>query len=281
MPVRQQTMQTRQPDSPPGPDYSELLDGPALCVFHGADAPGNEFRLGSRDYDWHAHARGQLFGVDSGSMRVRTEAGAWLLPPQRAGWIPPGQRHQVSVADAAGGWVALVHPEAAVHLPPAPCVLGVGSLLRAMVRRAGDWPDKLSLDAAQSRFAAVLLDEIEAAPQEPLHLPWPRDRRLARLAQALADDPADNRPLDALAVQAGLAPRTAQRLFADETGLGFAQWRQQLRLIHALERLSAGQPVAQVADALGYATPSNFIAMFKRAYGMTPGRYLQGTAGQD
>ena len=97
----------------------------------------------------------------------------------------------------------------------------------------------------------------------------------------MADDPADNRPLDALAVQAGLAPRTAQRLFVDETGLGFAQWRQQLRLIHALERLSAGQPVAQVADALGYATPSNFIAMFKRAYGMTPGRYLQGAAGQD
>ena len=70
-------------------------------------------------------------------------------------------------------------------------------------------------------------------------------------------------------------PRTAQRLFRDETGLGFAQWRQQLRLIHALERLSAGQPVAQVADALGYATPGNFIAMFKRAFGMTPGRYLR------
>ncbi|WZB73593.1 AraC family transcriptional regulator [Achromobacter insuavis] len=146
-------------------------------------------------------------------------------------------------------------------------------VLRAMVLRAADWPDKLALDPA--RFAAVLLDEIEAAPRERLHLPWPRDRRLARLAQALADDPADNRPLDALAAHAGLAPRTAQRLFRDETGLGFAQWRQQLRLIHALERLSAGQPVAQVADALGYATPGNFIAMFKRAFGMTPGRYLR------
>lgn len=269
-------MRTRQPDSPASPDYSELLDGPALCVFHGADAPGSEFRLGSRDYDWHAHARGQLFGLDGGSMRVHTEAGSWLLPPQRAGWIPAGQRHQVSVAGAASGWVALVHPDAATGLPATPCVLGVSSLLRGMVRRAAEWPDKLALDAAQSRFAAVLLDEIEAAPQERLHLPWPRDRRLGRLAQALTDDPADNRPLEAFAAQAGLAPRTAQRLFAQETGLGFAQWRQQLRLIHALERLSAGQSVAQVADALGYATPSNFIAMFKRAYGMTPGRYLQG-----
>lgn len=269
---------TSVPPASAGPDYSELLDGPALCVFHGADAPGNEFRLGSRDYDWHAHARGQVFGLDSGSMRVHTEAGSWLLPPQRAGWIPAGQRHQVSVADAASGWVALVHPAAAARLPAGPCVLGVGDLLRGMVRRAADWRDKLALDPAQSRFAAVLLDEIEAAPQQPLHLPWPRDRRLGRLAQALADDPADNRPLESLAALAGLAPRTAQRLFVQETGLGFAQWRQQLRLIHALERLSAGQPVAQVADGLGYATPSNFIAMFKRAYGMTPGRYLLGTS---
>lgn len=267
-------MRTRQ-TAAPAPDYSELLDGPAVCVFHGADAPGSEFRLGSREYDWHAHARGQLFGVDSGAMRVRTEAGSWLLPPQRAGWIPPGLRHRVSVAGAASGWVALVHPQAAAALPTAPCVLGVDGVLRAMVLRAADWPDKLTLDPARARFAAVLLDEIEAAPRERLYLPWPRDRRLARLAQALADDPADNRPLEALAVHAGLAPRTAQRLFRDETGLGFAQWRQQLRLIHALERLSAGQPVAQVADALGYATPGNFIAMFKRAFGMTPGRYLR------
>lgn len=260
---------------PPVPDYSELLDGPAVCVFRGADAPGSEFRLGSREYDWHAHARGQLFGIDSGSMRVRTEAGSWLLPPQRAGWIPPGVRHRVSVAGAASGWVALLHPQAVAALPPAPCVLGVDGVLRAMVLRAADWPDKLALDPARSRFAAVLLDEIEAAPRERLHLPWPRDRRLTRMAQALADDPADNRPLQALAAQAGLAPRTAQRLFRQETGLGFVQWRQQLRLIHALERLSAGQPVAQVADGLGYATPGNFIAMFRRAFGLTPGRYLR------
>ncbi|MPT36934.1 MAG: AraC family transcriptional regulator [Achromobacter sp.] len=59
-----------------------------------------------------------------------------------------------------------------------------------------------------------------------------------------------------MAARAGLATRTAQRLFREETGLGFALWRQQLRLIHALERLSAGQPVAQVADALGYDTLS-------------------------
>ena len=32
--------------------------------------------------------------------------------------------------------------------------------------------------------------------------------------------------------------------------------------------------VATVADALGYASPSGFIAMFRRAFGASPGRYF-------
>jgi len=44
--------------------------------------------------------------------------------------------------------------------------------------------------------------------------------------------------------------------------------------VHALERLARGEAVADIADALGYATPSNFIAMFKRSFGDSPARYF-------
>ncbi|MBS2075231.1 helix-turn-helix domain-containing protein, partial [Klebsiella pneumoniae] len=73
---------------------------------------------------------------------------------------------------------------------------------------------------------------------------------------------------------AGLSARTLRRTFLAETGSSFAQWRQQARLTHALERLAQGEPVALVADALGYASPSNFIAMFRRAYGDSPAHYF-------
>ena len=52
------------------------------------------------------------------------------------------------------------------------------------------------------------------------------------------------------------------------------QPRQQAGLVHALECLARGEPVAQVSDALGYATPSNFIAMFRRTFGESPARYF-------
>lgn len=68
--------------------------------------------------------------------------------------------------------------------------------------------------------------------------------------------------------------RSLSRLFLAETALSFAQWRQQARLTLALEMLAHVVPVAEIADALGYATPSNFIAMFRRSFGDTPSRYF-------
>ena len=56
----------------------------------------------------------------------------------------------------------------------------------------------------------------------------------------------------------------------------FGRWRQQLRLLHALRLLAAGQPVTNVALDVGYESPSAFIAMFKRALGKTPSCYFEG-----
>jgi AraC-like DNA-binding protein len=57
-------------------------------------------------------------------------------------------------------------------------------------------------------------------------------------------------------------------------GLSFGKWRQQVRLLRALERLAAGAAVTEVAFDLGYDSPSAFVTMFRRALGTTPGRYF-------
>lgn len=257
------------------PDLSERADGPALIALWGADEAGHEFRLGTREYDWHSHLRGQVFCVESGLVHVRTAHGSWLLPPHRAGWLPPGESHKVSISGAMSGWTVLIAPQASHELPERPCVIGISELMRALVRRAVMWSDQPQpLDAGQERMTAVLLDEMRRAPHEPLHLPMPTDRRLLRIATAIYEQPENGRTLDEWAQWAGLSPRTLSRLFLAETAVSFAQWRQQARLVHALERLARGEAVADIADALGYATPSNFIAMFKRSFGESPARYF-------
>ena len=56
--------------------------------------------------------------------------------------------------------------------------------------------------------------------------------------------------------------------------MGFRNWRKQARLMRALELLADGVPVSDVSDRLGYEGPSAFIAMFRQAFGVTPGRYF-------
>ncbi|MFH0131378.1 AraC family transcriptional regulator [Variovorax sp. VaC1] len=260
------------------PDLSERADGPALIALWGDDDAGNEFRLGTREYDWHSHLRGQVFCVESGLVHVRTAHGSWLLPPHRAGWLPPGEAHKVSISGAMSGWSVLITPQASHELPTRPCVIGISELMRALVRRAVTWTGQAQLDAEQERMIAVLLDEMRRAPHEPLHLPMPTDRRLLRIATAIYAQPEDGRTMDEWARWAGLSARTLSRLFLAETSVSFAQWRQQARLVHALERLARGEAVADIADALGYATPSNFIAMFRRSFGESPARYFASRA---
>lgn len=254
---------------------AERSSGPALVAFWGSDEPDSAFRLGTFEFDWHHHVRGQFFCIESGIAHIRTPAGSWLLPPHFAGWIPPGVPHTVAVTGALSGWGVMLTPSASRILPDAPCVVGVSELLRALVRRTATWHHLDSLSPEQERAIAVLHDEIGQSPRQPLHLPLPSDQRLLRITRFLTNNPDNTLSLDALSRMAGLSERTARRLFPAETGMSFTQWRQQMRLILSLERLARGEPVADVADAFGYATPSSFIAMFRKTFGQPPARYFR------
>lgn len=254
---------------------AERSSGPALVAFWGSDEPDSPFRLGTFEFDWHRHVRGQFFCIESGIAHIRTPTGSWLLPPHVAGWIPPGVPHTVAVTGALSGWGVMLTPSASRILPDASCVVGVSELLRALVRRTATWHHAENLSPEQERAVAVLHDEIGRSPRQPLHLPLPSDQRLLRMTRFLTDNPHDSRSLESLSRMAGLSERTARRLFAAETGMSFTQWRQQMRLVLSLERLARGEAVANVADAFGYASPSSFIAMFRKTFGQPPARYFK------
>lgn len=254
----------------------ESADGPPLIAYV---MDGTAAVPPMEETAWHSHLRGQFFYVESGLVSVRTRAGAWALPPQRVGWLPPGELHTVSISGGLRGWGVFVAPQAAACLPAYTCALGANPLMRELVHRAAGWMMQDALDEAQQRILAVLMDELRRAPQQPLHVNLPRDRRLQRVALAVLEQPHDERSLDEWAGWAGLSPRSLSRLFRRETGASFAQWRQQARLGRALELLADGAAVGQVADALGYASVSAFVAMFRRAFGQSPGRYFARAAG--
>ncbi|NKI95723.1 helix-turn-helix transcriptional regulator [Rhizobacter sp. SG703] len=244
----------------------DSADGPALLAV---EVEGADPRVTAP----HAHARGQLFGAKRGLLTVGTEGGQWVVPAIHAVWVPPHHKHSLRSHGAFAGWSVYLAESFCADLPTMPCTMRTSGLLREAVHRAAGW-DGSPLDAPRMRLAEVIRDELHELPHESFGLPLPSDARLLRIARAIGDDPADARSLDDWAAWAGIAQRTLTRRFVAETGFHFSAWRQRARLMRALELLAAGTPVTNVALDLGYDNLSAFIAMFRRQFGTTPGRYF-------
>jgi AraC-like DNA-binding protein len=242
-------------------------DGPTLVAIANVDRT-------QRVTPPHRHPEGQLFGATRGVLTVGTDAGLWVVPASHAVWVPPRQRHFLRSHGTFDGSSVYVSNDACGDLPAAACAIRCSGLLRAAIARAASW-ESGALDAARQRVADVILDELRAAPPEPLGLPLPVDARLLRIARALLDDLADARGLEDWAAFGALSARTLSRRFAAETGFTFADWRQRARLMRAVEMLAAGASVTSIAFDLGYDNVSAFIAMFRRQHGVTPARFLE------
>jgi len=214
----------------------------------------------------------QLIYAASGVMTVRTGDGVWVVPPDRAVWVPSGVPHRIDMAGRTA--IRTLYFRAGVApMPPHTRAVNVSPLLRELILHALR-ESPLAWDRHR-HLVAVLLDQVRASDTAPLRLPLPDDPRARRCAEALLADPADRSGVGALARQVGAGRRTLERLFLAQTGLTVGRWRERARLLHALRLLAEGEPVTRVAHAVGYATPSAFGAMFARELGTSPGRYVR------
>lgn len=223
----------------------------------------------------HRHDWGQLLFAKTGLMRVRTEQSVWLIPPTRAIWIPRGVVHGISISGEVAMRTLYIAPARAAPLPGDITVLEVQPLLRELILHILHIgmlsPDRPEHD----RLAGLLVDLLLDAGRQDLALPLPSDARALRLADHFQNQPGDERELADIASLAGASLRTLQRIFPRDTGLTIEAWRQKARLLHAIDRLSAGAGVTEVALDCGYQSPSAFITAFNRQFGTTPGRYLR------
>ena len=221
----------------------------------------------------HTHEWGQLIFASTGVMTVRTPQGCWVVPTQRAVWVPAGIGHSIEMS----GWVSFrslyVPSELSKALPRECSVVNVSPLLRELIVHATSLGALNRTIPSHVRLIGVLLDQLEVSSAMPLQLPMPRDPRARKIAERLYANPSDCGALPELSRAAGASKRTIERLFATETRMTFGRWRQQARLLHALRLLAAGHPVTNVAFEVGYESPSAFISVFKQVLGSTPARY--------
>lgn len=227
----------------------------------------------AHEIDWHSHPRFQLVYAARGVMTVDTRDATWVVPPQRAVWMPPTVEHRLKASGAVELRSLYIRPDAAARMPKSCEVLEVTPLLRELIARATDLPLEYDVRGPAGRVMRLLLDELAGLTRLPYHLPVPRVAPLAAICRALLDAPDRAATLPEIARKQGLSSRTLARHFRRHTGMSFAEWRRRARLLRALGWIAEGRPILEVAMELGYDSPSAFSAMFRRELGAPPSQF--------
>jgi AraC-like DNA-binding protein len=213
---------------------------------------------------YHQHPRAQLIYAASGAILVNTELGSWIVPPQRAVWVPPETQHSMKCCGKTALRTLYFRKDVIPSTLGQCCVVAVTPLLRELVVEATEMPVEYDESGRDGALVALLLAELRPVKVVPLHLPIPTDPRILKICQELIRNPSDDSSMEDWGNRFGASGRTIIRLFQAETGLSFRQWKQQARLMSAIQLLAEGANVADAATLSGYESPSAFSAMFKR-----------------
>lgn len=236
-------------------------------------ATGNEYPERHR-VPRHRHRRAQFLYAANGVMLVATDAGRWIVPPERAVWIPSGLHHEVTALGSVSTRSLYVDPDVSDALPGDCRVLAVSPLMRHLLLEAVDLPADSAGDPRAELILSLIVREIERAPVLPLDIPFPTDPDLAARCRAYIEHPSPHETIDDWARDLALSRRTFTRRFRAETGLSFAVWCRQACILAALPRLAKGESITRLAFDFGYDSASAFTTMFRRVMGVAPSRYL-------
>jgi AraC-like DNA-binding protein len=233
------------------------------------------FRRGDT-VDWHAHAEAQVIFATAGTMQVYTDSGRWFVPPQLALWMPPRMPHRVDMISDTELRMIYWHPTILREwAPDRPLdyifALSATPLLRELILSAA----KNDVPPGKAELAArLILHELIETPNIPVFLPMPTGAIGKRVADLALADLRMHLCVSDLAIRAATSIRTISRIFPEETGLTFKVWRQRARIALAIDQLSAGSTISQVAADIGFGSTAAFSFAFRQIMKMSPTAFL-------
>jgi AraC-like DNA-binding protein len=238
---------------------------------------GSHVRAGAYPHDgadlvsrWHTHDLHQLVYASRGAAEIETAGRRYLLPPQQAAIIPAGSEHRT-----------MLHAVESVSVYFAPDLIEVRStrvlaaapLVREMIGYSARWPvDRRGSDPIADSFFDTLARLVgELAEDEcSLHLPTPADAVVRDAVAFTMSHLATVREAD-LSRAIGVSPRTLRRRFQADLGMTWGYYVRRRRLLSAMTLLAEpGPSVLEVAQLVGFESPSAFNRAFRQATGESP-----------
>ncbi|WP_421195816.1 helix-turn-helix domain-containing protein [Aeromonas jandaei] len=209
----------------------------------------------------HCHPQAQYCYMHDGGGVITGGAASELLVAGQLCFIPAGWEHEFRVLRHSR--LSLIYTPSSVSAPFG--LRQVTPLLAGLFARLGE----LEEGAERESYLTVIGHELaRAAPQAALPaLAANLDPRLLRVLERFCQAPSINTTLAELAMDCGASLRTLNRLFLQQLGCTFRQWREQVVMGRARQLQYQGFTSAQIADLLGYEDPAAFSRALQRFAG--------------
>src|SRR5712675_770297 len=178
----------------------------------GVHLVARRYRKGIR-LDTHMHREAQLVYAAKGTMQVTTPKGRWLVPPDRAVWVPALFEHAIDVlADVQMRTLyfdlAWLQREARSSSLEAEFVVRVSPLLHQAILALFDDHTTPERTALLVRLAML---ELHQAEDSATFIPLPHEPRCRRAADIVLADPTGEHEIATLARTVGTSARTLSR----------------------------------------------------------------------
>lgn len=213
----------------------------------------------------------QVIYAKSGLFEARTSDEAWTVLPNMVLCVGDGTRLRLLTRKPTAVRCLYLRSTLAA-LPASISVVNVDGLTRELLLHAVE-SSPLDLDSPVSAaLVTLLIDRLSAPPVTSLQLPLPNDDRAQRFAEAVLNSPVNT--LNVSVRSSGASRRTIERLFRVETNMTLAEWQRRVRVLAAVEKMATGHSVTSAATAVGYGSPSSFVAAFRSEFGTTPRAFM-------
>ncbi|MEC6814717.1 AraC family transcriptional regulator [Photobacterium toruni] len=229
--------------------------------------------IGDHNSGEHRHDKDQLLFSHHGCMVITLEGTKCVLPPMRAAWIPAGILHNAQMTNVIQYRSLYFSPSLQPQLSRKMKIIDINPLMAILLERMSMWAfDKPNEEQLNS--VNLLIEELNFATESHLNLPLPHDVRLVKWLEEINSPNFIAPTLADLSVLVGASQKTITRIFNKETGMPYQSWRQQWRLLTAIELLSQRQRISEVSYRLDFANDSAFISFFRQKTGLTPLNFM-------
>lgn len=234
----------------------------------------------------HQHRLHQLVYPIRGIVQLETESTVITISPYRAVAIPSWLPHRLVAQGNTSLRSVFIDPTFQKETNQLIRVLEITPLLHELISAAGQYYGEFQTESVVGKVLSLIADLLLTSKTSKgyIHLPRIHHPRLrpcfdelqcseeARPGDLLVD-PMEHLSATSIAKRVALSPRQFRRVFKQDTGITFKDWRALFRLQKAAAMMAEGHRLTTIAHRLNLSSASALSDLFRKQTGMTPTQF--------